>query len=478
MARLIRLHICFFLLTMPRALAAQTHQLPDTLIITEDRLVIADIIIRGNNITREPVILRELVFSRGDTILKMELLPAIQRSRENLLNLSLFNFVYFDADHYPGNRIHVLITITERWYIWPVPILEYADRNFSSFIQNRDWDKINYGLWLKWNNFRGRNELLTGKLRLGYINEYALAYQVPNLGRRQQHGFSTGFNMNYQNEVFVATVNNYPVEYTPREKPAMIRLNAFTYYTFRPRLYTTHSLRLDYYNYTTSDSVAEVNPNFLGDGRTRLDFFSLSYFFNHDVRDSKVYPLDGFAVKLRAEKVGLGIVPDYPYDNLLLTGVFLFHQQLARRVYFYNATKARYSFEKLMPYAFNRGLGYNEFLSGYEPYVIDGSDYFITRYNLKFQLIKPTMQSIPFIRMEQFGMIHYSVYFNFFADAGYVNNTFPNPTNTMVNNWQFSAGAGLDLVTYYDQVFRIDYAINRFGDHGVFFHLEVPFSRW
>lgn len=478
MAKRIKYIVIFLLLAHTGLLPAQNIRLSDSLIVRDDWLLISDIRVQGNAITKEHVILRELLFSMGDTILKIELLPAIQRSRENLLNLSIFNFVYFDAEHFPGNRIQIQISVTERWYIWPVPILEYADRNFSSFIKNRDWDKINYGLWLRWNNFRGRNELLTGKLRLGYINEYALAYKIPNLGRRQQHGLSMGFNLNFQNEVFIATINNYPEEYTPREKPALIRLNAFTHYSFRRMLYTTHSFRFDYYNYSTSDSVAEVNPNFLGDGRTRLDFFSFSYYFDHDVRDSRIYPLEGFAVKLRAEKVGLGILPGNNYENLMFTGVFFFHQQLTRRFYFYSATKVRYSYEKLIPYAFNRGLGYNEFLSGYEPYVIDGSDYFITKYNLKLQVVKPTTQSIPFIRMKQFEKIHYAVYINLFADAGYVNNIFPNPTNTMVNNWQVSAGAGLDLVTYYDQVLRIDYAINRFGEHGIFFHLEVPFSRW
>ena len=70
------------------------------------------------------------------------------------------------------------------------------------------------------------------------------------------------------------------------------------------------------------------------------------------------------------------------------------------------------------------------------------------------------------------------MYLNVFADAGYVHNEFPNPTNTMVNNWQFSAGVGLDLVTYYDQVFRIDYAINRYLDHGIFVHIGTPFLWW
>lgn len=450
----------------------------DPLDLTNDGLIIEGIIIQGNRVTREPIILRELVFGKGDTLKKIELLPALQRSKENLMNLALFNFVSFDADHLPGNRINITIMVTERWYIWPVPILEYAERNFNEFIQNREWDKINYGAYLKWKNFRGRNDMITAKIRLGYVKDYALAYSIPNLGKKQQHGVSLGFNLAQQNEVYIATVNNKPVEYKPQERPAQVRFNAYARYQFRRKHFTTHSFRTDYYDYSVADSVAIINPNFMGEGLTRLQYLMISYVFEHDVRDSKVYPLEGFAVSLRAEKLGLGIISKFPYPTLRLTGLLMFHQQLANRIYFYNTTKARYSQEKVMPYALNKGLGYNEYLSGYEAYVIDGSDFVITKYNLKLQVIKPTTRTLPFIRMEQFNKLYYALYVNLFADAGYVNNVFPDPTNTMVNNWQFSTGIGVDLVTYYDQVLRIDYVINRFGEHGLFFHLETPFYRW
>ncbi len=453
-------------------------QAQDLLGLSEDQLIVEDILIEGNRVTQSSIILRELTFSRGDTIRKMELLPAIQRSRENLLNLAIFNFVNFDASHFPGNKIKIHISITERWYIWPVPILEYAERNFSEFITNREWDKIVYGAWLRWNNFRGRNELLTAKVRLGYIREYALAYSAPNIGLRQRHGISTGFNLNQQNELFVATVNNRPVEYKPGVLPATTRVNAFARYSYRRKIYSTHSLRFEYWDYMVTDSVAITNPNYLGGGRPRLRFFSAIYEFSHDVRDSRVYPLEGFAVKLRGERLGLGIIPEFAYPSTRVTGILMFHQQVASRIYFYNVSKARWSSEKLLPYSLNRGLGYNEFLSGFEPYVIDGSDYFITKYSLKFQVIKPTTYTLPLIRMDQFNKLYYAIYFNLFADAGYVYNEFPDPTNTMVNNWQFSAGIGIDLVTYYDQVFRVDYAINRFGERGLFFHIETPFGRW
>ncbi len=469
------IHILMVSLLLGHALESLAQE---SFTIDDDKLIVNEVLIEGNKVTKELVILRELVFEIGDTILKMDLLPSIQRSKENLLNLALFNFVNFDVSHSPGSRITIHIDVTERWYIWPVPILEYADRNFSEFIKNRDWEKINYGVWLKWNNFRGRNDLLTAKIRLGYIKQYALAYSIPNLGKRQRHGLNTGFNVNQQDEVIIATVHNSPEEYKPQEVPAMTRLNTFLGYQFRRKLYGTHAARLEYYDYRVSDSVAIVNPNYLGDGNSHLNYFFFSYEFNYDIRDSKVYPLEGFRVNVKAQQVGLGFIPDFGYPTFRLTGLLMFHQKLHNRIYFYNTTKGRFSSEKYMPYILNRALGYSENLSGYEPYVMDGSDYFISKYNLKFQLVKPTTYTIPFLGIKQFNKIHYAFYFNLFADVGYVNNLFPGPTNTMLNNWQYSAGAGLDFVTYYDQVFRIDFAINRYGEYGFFFHIETPFSRW
>ena len=472
MANAIKIFVVCFLLCHVTEAVSQ-----DSLVIADDKLVIHDILISGNKVTHEPVILRELVFSTGDTVFKIELLAALQMSRDNLLKLAIFNFVNLNVKHLGNNLIDVTIDLTERWYIWPIPILEYADRNFNSLIENWDWEKINYGAWLKWNNFRGWNELLTAKIQLGYVKEYALAYSKPNIGKNQNHGISAGFSANQQNEVFIETVNNVPVEYRPLDIPTQVRLNTFARYTYRRKYFALHSIKFDYYDYQVSDSVAIVNPNYLGGGAIRQNYLSLTYRFDYDMRDSKVYPLEGFNVSVKAEQIGLGIT-DFDYPMLRLTGIVMFHQKIANRLYFYNATKARYSSEKIIPHLMNRALGFNENLRGYESYVIDGSDYVMSLYNFKIQVVKPNSYTLPFIRMEQFNKIHYAVYINVFADAGYVNNEFPNPTNTMVNTWQFSTGIGIDLVTYYDRVFTIFYAINRYGEHGFFFQVETPFSRW
>ena len=193
----------------------------------------------------------------------MELLPTFERCRENLLNLSIFNFVSFDASHFPENRIDVIITVQERWYIWPTPIFEFADRNFSSFIEDFDWSHINYGLWLKWNNFRGRNEVLSTKLRLGYKEQYLLEYAKPNIGKNQNHKVAVGYSFMRQHRVNYQTIENKPVYYKDFPAYALNLGDSYIAYTYRHKLYTTHKLRAHYLFDWVGDSVSIKNPEYL-----------------------------------------------------------------------------------------------------------------------------------------------------------------------------------------------------------------------
>ncbi|MDD3911565.1 MAG: POTRA domain-containing protein, partial [Bacteroidales bacterium] len=61
--------------------------------LTAQNIYISDIYISGNSITKDKIILRELPFSRGITISEPDLKDAIEKARQNLMNISLFNYV-------------------------------------------------------------------------------------------------------------------------------------------------------------------------------------------------------------------------------------------------------------------------------------------------------------------------------------------------------------------------------------------------
>lgn len=447
--------------------------------VPDHQLVVRDVIIKGNKVTKPNIILRELVFSPGDTIDKMDLIPALERSRENLLNLSLFNFVTFDAEHYPGNRIDVLLEVQERWYIWPTPIFEHGERNLSTFLREPRWSRLNYGMWLKWNNFRGRNELLNAKIRLGYKEQYVLQYEKPNLGADENHTLSFSYSLSRQHRVNYTTQENIPIYFRDDDNYALSTADAFVAYTYRPQLYSRHRIRAHFVDDWISDTVSLLNPDYFGNGYTRYQHFKIDYVFQYDVRDSKIYPLEGHAFKFKVQRFGLGIINDYPFGNWEFESTFFYHKKLSDRFYFADVVKGRLTSNKEVPLILKKGLGYAENLTGYDAFVIDGTDYFINKVIFKYQLVKPSKFSIPFLNIKQFSKVHYAIYLNLLGDVAYVNDPFPyDPSNNMVNSWQYSAGVGIDFVTYYDKVLGVEYAVNRYGMSGFFFHVTTPFFEW
>ena len=139
--------------------------------------------IEGNKVTKRATVLRELSFQVGDSLTLKEFNEKLKQSELNIGNQWLFNFVDIITD-FNQNEIDVKIEVTERWYVWPYPILEISERNFNVFWDRlqksnyTDFSRINYGVFLNWYNFRGRNELLKLKFRKGYKEHYLFEYDI------------------------------------------------------------------------------------------------------------------------------------------------------------------------------------------------------------------------------------------------------------------------------------------------------------
>jgi hypothetical protein len=78
------------------------------------------------------------------------------------------------------------------------------------------------------------------------------------------------------------------------------------------------------------------------------------------------------------------------------------------------------------------------------------------------------------IPLEKFATIPYAFYINLYGDAAYAQDTQFSRYNPLTNSWLLGYGAGIDFVTYYDLVFRLEYSINRFGESGYFLHFTAP----
>ena len=136
---------------------------------TDSYVVVSDIVVSGNNVTKDAIIFRELTFAVGDTIPLQRWKEELRVSNENVLNTTLFNFVSFEQqeDKSVKNGVILNIDVVERWYLWLFPYLAYSDRNLNAWYEANDIARFSYGVEMKYRNFLGLKHNLNLTLILG-----------------------------------------------------------------------------------------------------------------------------------------------------------------------------------------------------------------------------------------------------------------------------------------------------------------------
>jgi outer membrane protein assembly factor BamA len=439
---------------------------------------IDSISLAGNKITRDPIILREIIFKAGDTV-RLDMLDSLmQRSRENLLNTSLFNFVDF-SKRYTGNdstKAVIRVALTERWYIWPTPILKISDRNFNVWWQTKDFSRLSYGFYVDWQNFRGRKENLVMKLQWGYDRIVMLTYKIPYLNRRKTLGMGFSFAYARQKETAYQTVHNKQEFYLDSAGYARQDISAYGQLIIRRNIYNTHQVQLGYDRHHFSDSLLQANENYSINLATEVQYLSFGYFFKSDHRDFKQYPLKGYYFDFELLKYGIWTFEMNTLNTIHLLATFRKYFALHPRIYFATGFNGKAS-AGLQPYFILRGIGYDrDIVRSYEYYLVDAQHFGILKNNFKFAIIPTQVRKINFIRTEKFSRIYYALYLNLFFDAGYgfYNQDFGQETNDLQNELLLGYGAGLDFVTYYDVVVRFEFSVNKMNETGFFLHFTAP----
>lgn len=447
-------------------------------------VIISKIDIQGNKVTKLSTINRELLFQEGDTIIidnnVSDLMEnvRIKQSRENLSNTSLFNFVDFEfADDTAVKNGKILtIKVVERWYLWPIPYLAYADRNLRSWYEADDVTRLSYGFDLVYKNLWGLKHELDLTIIGGYNQNYGITYDVPYLTYRQRLGLKTSTGFTRDREVAYITKDDKIKYFKGEDEYAHESFYAYVmpYYRFgyRNRLF----LQLKYDNRVFNDSLPTLNADFANVNGTRFQYFTLSAVFKNDYRDDHNYPLDGHYLELEMTKIGLGIFdysPDIFYGKITAD----WYTPISGGFYWASNITAKMSDCNTAPYFLSQGFGYkNDYVRAFDLYVIDALNYAICKNNLKFEILKPVTKHIPFIKNERFGKIHLALYANLFFDFAYTwNVVIPEGFSTRIaNEWIYGTGFGIDFVTYYDKVLRLEYGVNGLGEPGFFIHLVAP----
>jgi outer membrane protein assembly factor BamA len=488
--------ICFFLfilILVSFSLSAQNKDgtviLPDTL--DYPYIHIAGIEITGNKLTKEKIITRELNFKVGDSLSTFEsgknnwfsekrFAPAdssqlklfMTYSRENLINTKLFLTVNLSLIQLRDNHYNLIIDVTERHYWWIFPVVKLNAPNFNEWLRDIDWTALSMGLFFSHNNLFGTSHQTS---IVGYVGKsYAAAwgYKIPWIGKGQKIGLTFG----------AAYQNLYTVEYGSLENKRQmlydynslqnVKLTAML--NLRPGLYNYGTVKLSGEWIKASDSLYQLDTNYLGGQKKTNLSLSLYADYYYDSRNSHSYPLKGSMLKVFVNKVGLGIVSKDV--DIFYYGVDLhFYQAIGRKFYVAEMVKAEGASGQNYPYYYQLNMGYKkDFIRGYDLYTLKGDQMYYFRSNFKYELINPSLKKVKSGQEKnKFKALQYAFYLNAFADCGYVVDKFTenNPYN---NKMLFSWGLGLDFVTYYDMVLRFEYAFTSIWTNGFFIGFGMP----
>jgi outer membrane protein assembly factor BamA len=452
---------------------AQQMQVLDSIQLR--RSVIEQVVITGNKKTREYIIRRELSFREGDTLQAYILESAIERSRQNLMNTALFNFVEIRYFQGIGDAVVVHINLTERWYLWPMPVFEIADRNINEWLQRKDLKRTNYGLYLRQENFTGRDDILQFQVLFGYTRRFGLYYTIPYINRKLNLGLSAGFYTTRQKEVSYNTFENKLEFYKDPEQFVRKETSAFLRFTKRQGLYNYYNTTIDYRKSSVADTIIALNDRYFFEPYPEQQHIGISWNYRYDKRDYQPYALKGHLIEVDATKIGIGLLPHEPNLIALALGI-RYYQPLAKKWHLGTAVKGRIMQRAGGPFYNQRALGYGgDYIRGYDLYVLNGQDFALFRSNLKYTLLGTKVYQFGFMRTEKFKKFPISSYLNAFFDAGYVSDKQFAENNSLNNDWQFGYGLSLDIITYYDIILRCEYAINRLGDQGFYFRLGTVF---
>ncbi len=453
--------------------SAQVKVIPFKENIEADSLVkhlvkIDKIFIKGNKKTKEYIIKRELSLKEGEVVAYEDLERILKEDRRKVNNTRLFLQVEMTAMPLSERIYDIVIEVKERWYIVASPIFKLADRNFNDWWTNqeRDISRVNIGGKFTHYNFRGRGEKLALNAQFGYTRSFKGSYYIPYIDPTRKNGLGFSFAYAENTNVPLRTIAHKRV-FFGEDRPLREVYAAGINFTRRASFYNTHSASLSFYGNYIADTVLGLNPEYYLTGTNTLRYFNLTYSFRRDLRDSHGYPLRGFLINGYVNKMGLGIFNDLNIFSAEAT--YRQYIPIGKNFFFSNAFNGRMSTPEYQPYHLLSGLGYGDYIRGFELYVIEGQHHILNKSELKYQLFKEAFSLGKFMPIDQFRFVSIALYPKVYFDAGYVLMPVPYPTNEFLTNKPiWGAGFGLDVVSFYDFVFRTEFSFNSLGERGFF----------
>lgn len=445
----------------------EEQELADSL----DYLTVRDLVIFGNKRTKMYIVQREIAIEKGSTYTKKDFRRKLRLTREQLMNTTLFVDVIVTPAEF-GDLVDVKIELKERWYLFPVPFFRVVDRNWNVWINehNASIDRANIGVKVTHFNATGINDKFNFWAIGGYTQQLAFNYSRPYFDRKLRFGYNVGFAYARNREVNYATEFNKLITldttYFNRKY-----LRADLGFSYRKGSKLRMQAKVGYTDENFDSVIAKLNPDFLGDGRTRTQFFDFTVNTQYYHVDYIPYPLRGWYFDVYAQH-RLGVKGNL--DMLMVGGKFFGTWEVMRKTWlaFQAASIIRFPFNQ--PYYNSRLLGFGDVaMQGLEYYVADGGAGGMVRATLRKQIFQFNIKNL--VKNKAHNDIPFRFFAKVYGNLGYVYNNNPG-TSFMNNKLLRTGGIGLDIVTIYDWAIKLDFSFNQFDAGGkLYLHTQSDF---
>ena len=404
------------------------------------------IIIDGNDVTEDEVILRELTIKENSYIN----LDDLQNDVLRIYNLGLFTKVDLIPIPLGGNKIDLIIDVEESFYFLPIPIAGFKDNEFKKF-----WGGIDF----RWRNFRGMNESLGLSFGLGYEPFMNLYYINPWIGKEEHFfgSFSFRYSINENQSTEDNQSNSYVENYDIKSISGGISLGKY----FTKSL--SSSIKFAY-NYSKVSEYKE-GRTFSEDGIDQYPALYLS--LNYNTRDIIEYATYGslykatyikygfFGNNINFNKFRLDIrryIPIKLVDDYSIAFAIRFLSSLA--------------FGGRIPSYLHEFFGYNEVIRGWKTILFEGENQMGFFNEIRIPIFKPfyvkgsdllLIKNISFLKNFNY---RFGLYLTLFFDIGGVWNRDDNFFKTRFRN---GFGTGLNFIMPFGFIGRLDLAFRKEG---------------
>ncbi len=438
------------------------------------KLFVSSISIKGNKKTKAYLIEREMRFKKGDSVLASSLGEKLQLSQELIYNTTLFTEVNLEPRFTSATEVEILISVKEKWYIYPTPQFQLIDRNINEWINtyNASLERVVYGAKFAHYNLSGRRDQLKLTILNGYTRNLSFNYSAPYSNRNLTEGFSVSSGYTQNRELtYKTSPDNLPLRLTG-ENFIRNNLSFAAAYIIRKGFYRRHVFSLGYSHTKVDDSITQrYNPSYFDNGNNRAGFTDLAYTYQYIHTNNINYPLTGKLFTLTLAKRGLGLsgginvfTADADYSR------FFTH---TKRWYSVLQTHVKIKGPFTEAYINQAAMGYGElYLQGLERYVIDGVMMGLAKYSLKRKLVSFNIP-VPF-KNKVASAIPITLFAKTFVNGGYsyIQKQFD---TRLGNRLLYTGGFGIDILTLYDLNLRVEYSFNQLGEKGLFLHAKGGF---